>query len=261
MLISVITPAFNAGQYLGSSIESVQRQSYGNWEHHIVDGGSKDGTGKVVAGYADDRLQFVSEPDEGIYDAMNKGVERAKGDVIGILNADDMYEGELVLERVAEVFEDNSVDACYADLMFVDPDKIENVVRFWRSEPYERGMFLKGWMLPHPTLFLRRRVYEEFGMFDTQFRIGGDWDFLLRIFEKGGIRSRYVPETWIRMRVGGASTGKLSGIVRNNLENLRAFRKNRLWPRWNYLPYRFFHRIRQFGRGAPEIPGEKEESE
>lgn len=252
MKITIVTPSFNCEATVLDCVDSVRSQNYRDWEHWIVDGGSTDGTLDVIRDNEHDRLRWVSEIDDGIYDAMNKGIARASGDVIGILNADDLYEGKNVLTAAAECFTDGSVDACFADLVFVDQNDKGRIVRYWKSSPYKKGNFLKGWMLPHPTLFVRKEIYNTFGVFDPKYRIGGDWDLLLRFFEKHRIRSKYVPEIWVRMRSGGASSRDFRSVFANNLENLAAFWRNGLFPRWYYPFYRVFHRVRQLGRKPDE---------
>jgi len=184
---------------------------------------------------------------------MNKGLALASGDVIGFLHADDLYAHSRVLETVADTMESSSIDACYADLTYVDPDDIDHVIRYWRSKPYRPGLFRKGWMLPHPTFFARRKIYKKLGNFDTQFTIGADWDLLLRFIEVNNIHAEYIPDLWIKMRTGGASNRSLSNIISNNLQCLKAFRKYDLRPSPIYPFYKLFHRLSQFVGEPPKI--------
>lgn len=246
MKITVVTVCFNAGPTIGDCIQSVKDQTYPDVEHRVIDGGSTDQTMEIVQSHTREQLLAISEPDEGLYDAMNKGIAAASGDVIGFLNADDFYASPTVLETVAETLRDPELDGCYSDLEYVDAADPNRVIRYWRSEPHRPGLFRKGWLPPHPTFFARSAVYAEHGGFDTGFRIGADWDLLLRLFEIKRIRARYVPETWIRMRTGGESNRSLGNIARNNLECLRAFRKYGLWPSPFYPVTKLSHRLRQF---------------
>ncbi|MEM8678739.1 MAG: glycosyltransferase family 2 protein [Planctomycetota bacterium] len=251
MKVSVITVCFNPGPALADCVASVRRQDYPNVEHWIVDGGSTDGTVARLEQLAaeDDKLRWVSEPDEGLYDAINKGLARASGDVVGLLHADDFYASHDVISDVMEAMADPAVDACYADLMYVDAEDTTIVKRNWKSEPFRPGMFLNGWLPPHPTFYARKRVYEELGSFDTQFRIGADWDLLLRFMEVHQIRTRYVPHTWVKMRVGGVSNRSLKNMWHNHQECLRAFKKYGIKPKPWFVVTKYLHRLKTVLRG------------
>ena len=244
--ISIITVCKNAEAMIGDCIRSVQEQRYNDVEHWIIDGTSTDDTLSEIkaSGHLDEFL--LSEPDDGLYEAMNKGLALASGDVIGFLHADDLYAHPQVLETVAQTMEPPNIDACYADLSYVSPDDLNHITRYWRSEPYRPGLFRKGWMLPHPTFFARREIYEKFDNFDTQFTIGADWDLLLRFIEVNRINTQYVPGLWVKMRTGGASNRSLSNIIRNNRQCWKAFSKYDLRPSPSYPFYKLFHRLSQF---------------
>lgn len=248
MRISIITVCKNAETMVGGCIRSVQGQTHHDLEHWIIDGASTDSTLAEIkaSGHPDEFL--LSEPDSGLYEAMNKGLALASGEVVGFLHADDLYAHSRVLETVANTMEATSIDACYANLAYVDPKDLDHVTRYWKSETYRPGLFRKGWMLPHPTFFTRREVYGKLGNFDTQFTIGADWDLLLRFIEVNQIRTEYVPDLWIRMRTGGTSTRSLSNIIRNNRQCLKAFRKYNIHPSPVYPFYKLFHRLSQFMR-------------
>jgi glycosyltransferase len=168
----------------------------------------------------------VSEPDRGIYDALNKGIARASGDVLGFLHADDLYADRSVLARVAEAFSDPSVDAVFGDLVYVDKANTESVIRYWQAGEYTPSKLRQGWMPPHPTLYLRRELYERHGGFDTSFRIAADYDFMLRVLKGIGGKVVYLPHVLVRMRVGGASNRSVQNILRKSAEDLRALRNN-----------------------------------
>lgn len=226
--ISIITACYNSEGTLADTLESVNSQSYPAIEHIIVDGASKDRTLEIVRAQGKRVTQVVSEPDRGIFDAYNKGLGLAKGEVIGILNSDDFYVSAAVIGRVMEVFRDPSVDAVYADLVYVDRDDTSKVVRHWKSHPYRVGDFGRAFMPAHPTLFLRRSVYDRVGPFDPGYRFAGDYQFMLRAFHVHGLRSVYLPEILVRMRTGGTTGGPPRLILRQNREILRALSESRV---------------------------------
>ncbi|HEY8388161.1 MAG TPA: glycosyltransferase family 2 protein, partial [Parasegetibacter sp.] len=182
-LISIITATYNSAATVRDTLESVKKQSYPNVEHIIVDGESADETLKIVGEYPH-VARVVSEKDKGIYDAMNKGILLATGEIIGILNSDDIYADEHVLQQIADIFKDESIDACYADLQYVKADNLNQVVRTWKSGNHRPNSFFYGWMPPHPTFFVRRRVYDQVGNFNLSLRSAADYELMLRIFVK-----------------------------------------------------------------------------
>lgn len=224
MRITVVTVCFNAAATIADTLDSVARQAHPEVEHLVIDGASRDATLEVVRAHGQRVARLVSEPDRGIYDAMNKGIQLAQGEVIGFLNADDVYADSGVLSRVAAAFEDPAVDACYADLEYVDPARGGKVVRRWKSSPFAPGAFAKGWCPPHPTFFVRRDVYRRLGGFDLSRPIGTDVVLMLSFLEVHRIRARYVPGVWVKMRVGGESNASVRNVVRQNLVILDAAR-------------------------------------
>lgn len=228
MKISVVTTSFNSAATIADTLRSVSEQSHPDIEHIIVDGGSTDGTLALIAEHGTRVAQVVSESDRGIYDAMNKGIAMATGDVVGFLNSDDVYASPTALARITEALAPGDVDAAYADLVFVAQDDLSRVVRYWTSRDYEPGLCARGWMPAHPTFYVRSEIYRRHGLFDLSFRYAADFEICLRLLDVGGLRARYVPETLVRMRVGGHSTGSLRNIVRSNLESCRACRKHGL---------------------------------
>ena len=243
--ISIITVSFNSAQTIGDTLKSVAAQSHPNIEHIIVDGSSTDQTVKIVEGFPH-VAKYISEKDEGIYFAMNKGITMASGEVIGILNADDLYEDKGVIARVAAVFEDPKVDATYADLVFVDREDVLKVVRTWKSGPFKRSSMYNGWMPPHPTFFVRRSVYEKYGNFNTILRSAADYELMLRFLLKHEINLSYLPETIIKMRQGGKSTASISNRIKANMEDRKAWKMNGLKPHFFTLILKPLRKIKQF---------------
>lgn len=248
MKISVITVCYNAADTIAETLESVAAQRYRDVEHIVVDGASTDRTLKIVERYADKVAQVLSEPDRGVYDAMNKGLALASGEVVGFLNADDVYLHPDVLSKVAEVMADPNLDACYADLIYVERKQVDRVVRHWTSREYIPGLFEKGWMPAHPTLFVRKSVYEKYGGFDLRYSLQADFELALRLMCVHGIQTRYVPEVWVRMRMGGMSNNSVRNMIRGNLEAYAACRANGLKvPPW-FILTKIFSRVPQFIR-------------
>ncbi len=215
--ISVITVCRNSQDTIKDTISSVNQQTYVDVEHVVVDGHSSDNTMAIVRA-SPSITNYVSEPDNGIYDAMNKGIAMATGDIIGILNADDFYIDDTVLCDVQKVFMDDSVDACFADLVYVSQDNTDNVVRYWKSQNYKSDLFKTGWMPAHPTFFVRKRVYEKYGVFDLSYKIAADFELLFRFIEKNKIRTMYLQRVIIKMRLGGTTNKSLSNILTQNRE-------------------------------------------
>lgn len=246
MKISVITVCYNAAGTLADTLDSVARQSYREVEHIVVDGASTDTTPEVIARHGSHIAKLVSEPDRGIYDAMNKGLKLATGDVVGFLNADDVFVNLEVLSHIAEVMTDPSLDACYANLYYVDREQTDIVKRVWLSRDYEPGLCARGWMPAHPTFYVRRSVYERFGDFDLNYRLQADFDLTMRFLEVHHIRSRFVPEFWVRMRMGGASNNSVRNVIQGNWEAYQACRKNGIRvPPW-FMITKVLSRLSQF---------------
>lgn len=228
MKITVVTATYNCASTIGDCLRSVAGQTHSDIEHIVVDGASTDGTVDLLHQRATQLSRIISEPDKGIYDALNKGVAQASGDVVGFLHADDLYADQRVLEDVAIAFQNPDVDAVYGDLTYVQKADTEKVVRYWRSSPFMRSSLARGWMPPHPTLYLRRGVYERFGGFDLSYRIAADYDFMLRVL--GAINGKviYLPRVLVTMRLGGESNRSIRNIIRKSAEDLRALRSNRV---------------------------------
>lgn len=227
-LISVVTVVFNGAATLQDAIRSVLQQTYDNMEYIVIDGGSTDGTLEILHSHDAQIDYWLSESDAGIYDAMNKGIALASGDVIGFINADDFYASPNVLAKVAGIFADQDVDACYGDLCYVNQSETSAIVRYWQSSAFRPGAFETGWCPPHPTFFVRREVYERCGGFDLSYRIAADVELMMRFLEVRNVRVRYLPEVLVKMRMGGTTNRSLRNIAKQNWEILRALRKHGL---------------------------------
>lgn len=227
MRISIITVCYNSAKTIADTIASVASQQYGNCEHIVIDGASSDGTTEIVKN-ATSIAQYISEPDQGIYDAMNKGLDRASGDLICFLNADDTYASTDVLSKVAHEMQQHDLDALIGDVAFFRRDNPTRVVRRYHSNRFRPGRLAWGWMPAHPALFLRKEVVRQVGYFKTDYRIAGDFDFIVRAFHGQPLKYRHIPEVLVRMQIGGISTGGWRSTVRLNQEVLRACRENGL---------------------------------
>jgi glycosyltransferase len=224
-VVSVVTAVLNRAGTLGEALASVQAQQGVEVQHVVIDGASTDGSLQLLRAQRERIAVLVSEPDEGIYHALNKGLALATGDIVGFLHSDDVFAHDQVLARVAAAFADPAVDAVYGDLDYVTPDATR-VLRRWRSGPYARGRLARGWMPPHPAFFARRAVYERLGAFDTDFRIAADYDWLLRVLGSGRVQPAYIPEVLVKMRWGGASNRSLKRLLRKSREDLQALRRH-----------------------------------
>lgn len=226
MKISIVTAVFNRVDTIAEALTSVKSQSFGTIEHVIQDGGSTDGTLDIIKEHDTKSMKVISESDKGIYDAINKGISRASGDVIGLMHSDDIYAHDRVLERIVQAFQDKDVDGVYGDLNYVSAANPEKVIRHWHSGPYKRAFLKRGWMPPHPTLYLRREVFETWGLYDPSFQIAADYDAMLRYLWKGNVQLAYLPEVLVKMRVGGESNRSLGRIVQKSREDYIALRRN-----------------------------------
>jgi glycosyltransferase involved in cell wall biosynthesis len=254
MKFSIITVCRNAAATIPDTLAAVRQQQYGEVEHLVIDGGSTDATLAILQAPENARVKWLSEADRGIYDAMNKGLALASGEVIGFLNADDLYADNGVLARVASEFAAPEVDGVYGDLVYVDRQHPEKVSRYWRSCPYRPGLFQRGWAPPHPTFFVRREVYQRFGGFNVKYGLAADAELMLRFIARHGITTKYINHVMVRMRLGGVTNQSLRNIIVQNQEIFAAFRDNDIaasWPAflagkltarvWQYLAGRIGH--------------------
>lgn len=230
MKISLITPVQNSINSINDLIKSVTNQNYIEIEHILVDGGSIDGTLETLNLYKKNNpeVKFISEKDNGVYDALNKGLDLATGDVIGFVHSDDFLNSNIIISEIASIFENNDIHGVYGDLQYVKRNDISKIVRSWKSRPYYPEMIKKAWMPPHPTLFLRKEVYEKHGHFDTSYKISADYEFILRIFKDQFLKFEYLPKTITTMRLGGISNGSLRNIALKVKEDYRAMRKHKV---------------------------------
>lgn len=234
MKVSIITVAFNAFNTIRVALESVLAQDYPDIEYIVVDGGSGDGTQDIVNEYSHKITKFVSEPDKGIYDAMNKGIQLSTGDFIAFLNADDFYGHDKVVSSVVRVLHESSADVLYGDLVYVDREDTNKIVRFWKSGDYKPGDFIGGWMPPHPTFFARRDLFVQFGSFNLKLKSSADYELMLRFIHKNKANVAYLPEVLVKMRIGGASNGSLSQRMWANREDALAWELNNI-PKPRFL--------------------------
>jgi glycosyltransferase involved in cell wall biosynthesis len=228
--ISIITAVFNAESTIRDCLQSIEKQEYPFVEHIIIDGGSADGTLEIIDEYKSGLAKVISEPDKGIYDGMNKGLQLATGDIIGLLNADDLYSGTDILTRAAHSFNEGTVDSCYGDLVYVHPMNIKQVLRYWRSGSYDVRRFYWGWMPPHPTFFVRKSIYEKYGLFNLDLGTAADYELMLRFLVKYKISATYIPDILVKMRSGGTSNASLKKRLLANRKDRLAWKVNGLKP-------------------------------
>jgi glycosyltransferase involved in cell wall biosynthesis len=243
--ISLITVVFNNQNFIAQCIESVLAQNYPNVEYIVVDGASKDGTPSIIEKYRSRIAKFISEPDKGIYDAMNKGIRLATGDVVGILNSDDFFPAHDVLTKVAAAFENNECDCLYGDLFYVDRFNTQKIIRKWRAGNYQSGLFEKGWMPPHPTFYVKKPFFDKAGFYDLDFPLAADYELMLRFLEKNKLKPFYLSECLVHMRWGGTSN-RLSHLLKNYRENKKAWTKNGLKIKFYTLFLKRFRKLAQF---------------
>lgn len=248
MKISIITVTYNSAATLRDAMDSVLAQTYPNIEYIVVDGASKDGTVDIIREYEPrfvGRMRWVSEKDKGLYDAMNKGFRMATGDVVGIINSDDLLAESTAIEKVMHCFEQHrDADVVYADLYYVSQHDTSQIVRHWISG--KQRPFRYGWHPAHPTFYAKREVYEKYGAFDLNFKLAADFELMLRLVEKHHIKLYYLKEPLVRMRLGGATSKNLTNIFKGNKECIRAFKKNDLPVSFLYPFYRLLPKLRQF---------------
>ena len=225
MRVSIVTVCLNSGGTIEDAINSVLGQDYRDIEYIVVDGGSTDSTLDIIKRYKNNIAKVISEPDNGVYDAMNKGIKSSTGDIIAILNSDDVYAEHTIVSRVVEFIQSNSLDAAYGDLVYIDKNSNDHITRFWKPGEYKKGAFSYGWVLPHPTFFCRKNIFEKFGYFNDKLQIAADFELMLRFVEKHHIKIGYLPKVIVKMRKGGKAN-VLRGIIRGNLEIIRSFRRN-----------------------------------
>jgi glycosyltransferase involved in cell wall biosynthesis len=228
MKASIITACYNSSRTIEDTINSVLCQDYQDIEYIVVDGGSNDDTHKILVKHQDKISHIISERDNGVYDAMNKGIKLTTGHIVGFLNADDFYASKSTISQVVNSMQQNDYEAVYGDLLYVDQKDTNKVVRYWRTGKYKKGAFRLGWVIPHPTFFCRRELFDEFGYFNEKFQIAADFELMLRLIEKHQIKIGYIPQVLVKMRRGGKAN-ILKGMIRGNMEIIRSFHLNNLY--------------------------------
>jgi len=228
MKVSLITISYNAEDTIEDTIQSVINQSYKNIEYIIIDGLSNDNTLNIIEKYKSRISKVVSEKDKGLYDAMNKGISNCTGDVIGMLNSDDLLASPDIIEKLVKVFESEKTDAIYGDLVYVDREDIEKIKRKWISKKYKKGAFKRGWMPPHPTFYVKKELYQYYGKFDLRFKTSADYELMLRMIHKHNVKLSYLSEIMVKMRVGGQSNVSVKNRLNANREDKMAWDVNGL---------------------------------
>jgi len=232
MKISIITVVWNNKETIKDAIDSVLNQTYKNIEYIIIDGASTDGTIEIIKAYGNKITKFLTESDKGLYDAMNKGISLATGDVVGILNSDDFYIDNDVIEKVIKVFNTKDVDSMFADLVYVNPDNLKKIVRYYDSSKFNPNRFAYGWMPAHPTFFVKKEIYQKYGGFKLDYKIAADYEILVRFLKKHTISYSYLNEVIIKMRTGGVSTSGLKSTYILNKEIIKACKENGISTNW-----------------------------
>lgn len=246
MKVSIITVTYNSEKYIAKCVESVNRQSYPEIEHVIIDGASNDNTLQNIENTPNRVNKLISEPDKGIYDAMNKGLDLATGEIIAILNSDDFFADKKVVEDMVNIFQTTQCEACYADLDYVNVNDLEKIQRRWKAGKYNDGSFYNGWMPPHPTVFIKREIYEKYGNFNLELGTAADYEIMLRFIHKHNIKVEYLPRTLVKMRTGGASNASILSRLKANKNDRKAWKVNGLKPRIYTLLLKPLRKVSQF---------------
>jgi len=246
MKVSIITATYNSAENIATALNSIASQTYLNIEWVVIDGGSNDNTLEIIKQNYSRDLKIISEKDHGIYDALNKGIKLASGDIIGFVHSDDFLASPEIISEIVQTFRDRTVDGVYGDLEYVSKTDITKRIRFWKSEQFFSKLLRKGWMPAHPTLFLRSKVYQKHGHFNLKYRIAADYDFILRVFSDSSLSFKYMPEVLMKMRVGGASNRSLKNIKQKSMEDLRALKTNKITNPYSVLLQKNLSKISQF---------------
>lgn len=248
MKVSIITPTYNSAQTVRDTIESVLSQDYDNIEYIIIDGYSKDNTLDIIKEYSDQIAVVVSEPDKGIYDAMNKGIQLATGDVVGILNSDDFFTSNDVISIVVKEFMHNQTDAIYGDIHFVRPENLNKCVRYYSSAIFSPFLFRFGFMPAHPSFYVKKSCYEQLGTYDLNYRIAADYDLMIRFLYKEKIRYKYLKKDFVTMRIGGISTEGVNSRILLNKEIVRACKKYGIYTNLFFLSLKYIYKVFELRR-------------
>ena len=247
MKISIITPTFNSQETIEDNINSVIQQDYDNWEQIIVDNLSEDKTLNIVSKFQSNKTTIISEKDKGIYDAINKGISKAKGDVISILHSDDFFYDTTSLSSISNCFLNHEISIVFGNLIYVKKSNKEKILRYWKSNQYKKGSFFKGWSPPHPCFFAKKKVYDEFGNYNINLGNSSDFDLMFRFLEINKINSIYIDKTLVTMRYGGASNKNFGQIIGQNLVILNILGINRnFFKIIFFIFFKFLNRLKQF---------------
>lgn len=244
--VSIITAVLNNKEYIEGCIKSVSAQTYKDIEHIIIDGGSCDGTKEILNSYSNDIAKIIFDNKKGIYNALNKGIDEATGDIIGILHADDLYVDNCVIEKVVGVFNNENADGVYGDLLYVNKNYPDKIIRYWQAGDFKASKLKSGWIPPHPALFLRKELYQRFGSYDPLFTIASDYDFMLRLFLKKEIKISYLREILVKMRLGGVSNRDLGCLFKKSSQDYKILKKNSIPFPLLTLAIKNFSKIPQF---------------
>jgi glycosyltransferase len=228
MKISIVTCALNSTSTIKKSIKSVQKQTYKNIEHLIIDGGSTDGTLEVVKKIKDKKINLFSSLDNGFYDALNKGIKFTTGNIVGVLHSDDFYRSNNVIEIVVDIFKKTKADIVYGDLIYVKKKHPFKPIRHWKAGQYSKEKLLKGWMPPHPAVFVKKNFFNKIGFYKTNYKISADYDFLVRMFNCKDVNQVYVPKVLINMRIGGMSNKSFKNLIVKSFEDYQIIKKNKI---------------------------------
>ena len=228
--ISVVTISYNSSKTIRNTIDSVLSQDYENIEYIVIDGNSTDETTDIIRSYGDKISYFISEKDDGLYDAMNKGIRAATGDIIGILNSDDFYYTNHVISDIAEMFIFNETDAVYGDLLYVDTIDTDNIRRYWKSGDFVLKNMRKGWTVPHPTFFVKKEIYNRYGLYSIRLKSASDYEMIIRLLYKNKIIVNYLPKILVKMRIGGISNYSIWNRLRGNNEDYLSWKMNGINP-------------------------------
>ena len=246
MRVSIITACYNRAGTIRKAIESVLAQSYHDIEYIVVDGESTDGTVELIRQFEPlfgGRLKWVSEKDNGIYDAMNKGIKMATGEVVGILNSDDYFTSNDVIERMTDAFEEPSLDAVYGDIHFIRDGQPEKCIRYYSSKPFRLFWLRFGFMPAHPSFYCRREVFERAGLYKTDYKIGADFEMMVRLFKRHHIKAKYMPMDFVTMRTGGVSTRNMRSRIQLIEDDIRACRENGVYTNWLMISLKFLYKV------------------
>jgi glycosyltransferase involved in cell wall biosynthesis len=243
MKVTIITAVYNGAEHIASCIDSVLNQDYPEIEYIVIDGASKDNTLEIVKSYGSRIAHCISEPDKGMYDAMNKGLRLATGDIVGILNSDDFYADTTILRQIVETFQKTKVDSLYADIAFVSKENLEKIIRYYSSASFKPWKFRFGYMPAHPSFFLKREMYEKYGLFKPDFKLCADFDLLVRLYHTHHITSVYFPKMVVKMRMGGKSNQSLKNILLLNKEILRGCLENGIQTNLVFIYLKYFTKV------------------